>query len=134
MMNILETAAQAGSFKTLSAAVAAAGLTATLDGAGPFTVFAPTDAAFEALPAGTMANLLKPENKAQLASLLTFHVLPGEVSAKDVGGMTEAKTFQGDMLPISTVDGVKVKGSKVTQADIQANNGVIHVVDAVLVQ
>jgi uncharacterized surface protein with fasciclin (FAS1) repeats len=134
MMNILETAAQAGSFKTLGTAVAAAGLTETLDGTGPFTVFAPTDAAFAALPEGTVANLLKPENKAQLAALLTYHVLPGKVSAKDVGAMHEAKTVQGAMLPITSTDGVHVKGSKVTKADIQASNGVIHVIDKVLVQ
>jgi uncharacterized surface protein with fasciclin (FAS1) repeats len=134
MLNILDTAALVGSFKTLGVAVKAADLTATLNGAGPFTVFAPTDDAFARLPAGTVESLLKPENKDKLTAMLTYHVLPGAIMAKDAAGLSEAKTVQGSMLPISSKDGIRVKDSRVTKADIEASNGVIHVIDKVLVQ
>jgi uncharacterized surface protein with fasciclin (FAS1) repeats len=131
-MNILETAAKNGNFKTFAAAVKAAGLTETLNGAGPFTVFAPTDAAFASLPSGTLDELLKPENKAKLTGILTYHVVSGSLSAQDLGKRKEAKSVQGEMLPVDTTDGVKIGGAKVSQADIVTSNGMIHVVDRVL--
>ncbi len=131
--DIVDTAVAAGQFKTLAAALDAAGLVETLKGPGPFTVFAPTDAAFAALPAGTVDTLLKPENKDQLTAILTYHVVPGKVMAADVSGMTEAKTVNGAMLNIDASGGtVKVNDATVTTADIAASNGVIHVIDAVL--
>lgn len=131
--DIVDTAIAAGSFKTLAAALQAAGLVDTLKGAGPFTVFAPTDAAFAKLPAGTVENLLKPENKAKLVSILTYHVVPGSVMAADVMKMKTAKTVQGESVKISTANGkVMIDKSTVTKADIAASNGVIHVIDAVL--
>ncbi len=136
--NILETAKAAGSFKTLLAAVDAAGLTATLNGPGPFTVFAPTDAAFEALPAGTLDTLLKPENKATLAGILSYHVVAGEVLAADVVKLSEATTVNGAKVSIAVVDGkvILTDGvggkSEVVTTDITASNGVIHVLSAVL--
>ncbi|RYZ05506.1 MAG: fasciclin domain-containing protein [Myxococcales bacterium] len=131
--NILQTAAAAGSFSTLSAAIKAAGLEETLSGPGPFTVFAPTDDAFAKLPAGTVENLLKPENKAKLVAILTYHVVPGEVPAKDVLAAKKLKSVQGQELSVA-VDGanVSVDGAKVVKTDIMASNGVIHVLDAVL--
>lgn len=131
--DIVDTAVAAGNFKTLAAALGAAGLVDTLKGKGPFTVFAPTDAAFAKLPAGTVETLLKPENKAKLTAILTYHVVPGDVMAADVVKMTEAKTVEGAILAIK-VDGstVMINGAKVTTADIVASNGVIHVIDAVL--
>lgn len=132
-MDIVDTAVKAGSFNTLVAAVKAAGLVDTLKGKGPFTVFAPTDAAFKKLPKGTVENLLKPENKAKLAAILTYHVVPGKVMSKDiVGKKLEAKTVQGQTVAVDATSGVKVDNAKVTQADIATSNGVIHVIDTVI--
>ncbi len=131
--DIVDTAVAAGSFKTLAAALGAAGLVDTLKGPGPFTVFAPTDAAFAKLPAGTVDELLKPENKAKLTTILTYHVVPGKVMAADVVKLTEAKTVNGAMVRIK-VDGnsVMVSDANVTATDIAASNGVIHVIDSVI--
>ncbi|MDZ4737457.1 MAG: fasciclin domain-containing protein [Rhodospirillaceae bacterium] len=131
--NIVDTAVAAGQFKTLAAALGAAGLIDTVKGAGPFTVFAPTDAAFAKLPAGTVENLLKPENKAQLTAILTYHVVPGKVMAADVVKLKEAKTVNGKMLQVK-VNGsnVMINDAKVTATDIAASNGVIHVIDSVV--
>ena len=131
--NIVDTAVAAGQFKTLAAALGAAGLVDTVKGAGPFTVFAPTDAAFAKLPAGTVENLLKPENKAQLTAILTYHVVPGKVMAADVVKLKKAKTVNGKMLHVK-VNGsnVMINDAKVTSADIVASNGVIHVIDSVV--
>jgi uncharacterized surface protein with fasciclin (FAS1) repeats len=132
-MDIVDTAIDAGSFSTLVAAVQAAGLVETLKGEGPFTVFAPTDAAFAALPEGTVENLLKPENKDQLVAVLTYHVLSGKVMSGDIAGKElSAPTVQGSELDIDATDGVTVDGANVVTADIETSNGVIHVVDAVL--
>jgi uncharacterized surface protein with fasciclin (FAS1) repeats len=130
---IVETAVAAGSFKTLVAAVQAAGLVETLNGAGPFTVFAPTDEAFAKLPAGTLEMLLKPENKAKLASILTYHVVPGAVKAADVVKLKTAGTVNGQRVDIK-VDGgkVTVDGANVVTTDIACSNGVIHVIDTVI--
>jgi uncharacterized surface protein with fasciclin (FAS1) repeats len=131
--DIVDTAIAAGSFKTLVAAVQAAGLVDTLKGAGPFTVFAPTDEAFAKLPAGTVEDLLKPENKAKLVSILTYHVLPGKVMAADVAGKDMmAKSVQGSEIHVMAMKGVMVNEANVTKADIVADNGVIHVIDAVI--
>ena len=134
--DIVDTAVDAGSFKTLAAALGAADLVATLKGDGPFTVFAPTDEAFAKLPAGTVDTLLKPENKEKLKEVLLLHVVPGEVYAADVVKLKEAKTAGGKTVNISTEGGVKVgtaKGmSNVVKTDIKASNGVIHVIDAVI--
>jgi uncharacterized surface protein with fasciclin (FAS1) repeats len=132
--DIVDTAVAAGSFTTLVAAVQAAGLVETLKGAGPFTVFAPTDEAFAKLPAGTVENLLKPENKDQLVAVLTYHVIPGKVMAADIAGKEmETATVQGSTVDINaTGDAVMVDGAKVVTADIAASNGVIHVIDAVI--
>jgi transforming growth factor-beta-induced protein len=132
MHDIVDTAVAAGSFKTLVAAVKAAGLVNTLKGAGPFTVFAPSDEAFAQLPAAVIEDLLKPENKGKLQGILTYHVVPGMVSAADVIKLKAAKTVQGQNLTIETDDGVKVDGATVVQADIQCSNGVIHVIDSVV--
>ena len=132
-MDIVDTAIDAGSFGTLVAAIQAAGLVETLKGEGPFTVFAPTDAAFAALPEGTVENLLKPENKDQLVAVLTYHVLSGKVMSGDIAGKElSAATVQGSELDIDATDGVTVDGANVVTADIETSNGVIHVVDAVL--
>ena len=130
MKNIVETAIEAGQFTTLVAAVKAAGLVETLSGTGPFTVFAPNDAAFAKLPKGTVEGLLK--DKAKLTAVLTYHVVSGKVMAKDVMKMKSAKTLQGGSLTIDTSDGVKVDGAKVIQADIEVSNGVCHIIDSVL--
>ena len=131
--DIVDTAVAAGNFKTLAAALQAAGLVDTLKGAGPFTVFAPTDEAFAKLPAGTVEDLLKPENKAKLVSILTYHVVAGKVMAADVAGKTTmAKSVEGSEIEINGMDGVMVDGAKVVTADIAADNGVIHVIDAVI--
>lgn len=133
MHDIVDTAVAAGSFKTLVAAVTAAGLVETLKSAGPFTVFAPSDAAFGKLPAGTVASLVKPENKARLAAILTLHVIAGKVMAADVRGKASAtKSVNGEALHIDGSNGVTVNGAKVTSADIACTNGVIHVVDTVI--
>ena len=131
--DIVDTAVAAGQFKTLAAALTAAGLVDTLKGPGPFTVFAPTDAAFAKLPAGTVENLLKPENKAQLTAILTYHVVSGKVMAADVVKLKEAKTVNGKMLQVK-VNGsdVMINDAKVTATDIAASNGVIHVIDSVV--
>jgi uncharacterized surface protein with fasciclin (FAS1) repeats len=131
--DIVDTAVEAGSFKTLVAAIQAAGLVETLKGKGPFTVFAPTDEAFAKLPAGTLDNLLKPENKGKLKAILTYHVVPGKVMAKDVVNLKEAKTVNGQMLTITVKDGkVMVDKANVVKTDVAAGNGVIHVIDAVV--
>jgi uncharacterized surface protein with fasciclin (FAS1) repeats len=131
--DIVDTAVAAGSFKTLAKALAAADLVTTLKGAGPFTVFAPTDEAFAKLPAGTLDDLLKPENKAKLQRILTYHVVPGKVLAADVVTMKSAKAVSGDALTIgSRQEGVTINNAHVVRTDIAASNGVIHVVDAVL--
>ncbi|NOC82254.1 fasciclin domain-containing protein [Ruegeria sp. HKCCD6428] len=131
--DIVDTAVAAGSFNTLVAAVQAAGLVDTLKGDGPFTVFAPTDEAFAALPEGTVETLLKPENKDQLVAILTYHVVPAKVMSGDiVGKRAKVLTVQGDRLSVNAKNGVKVNDAKVVQADIEASNGVIHVVDAVI--
>lgn len=132
MPDIVDTAVAAGSFKTLVAAVKAADLVETLKGAGPFTVFAPTDAAFAQFPAAVIQDLLKPENKGKLQGILTYHVVAGKVLAADVVKLKAAKTVQGQDLKIDTTDGVKVDEANVVQTDIQCSNGVIHVIDAVV--
>ena len=133
LADIVDTAAAADDFKTLVAAVTAAGLGETLKSDGPFTVFAPTDAAFAKLPAGTLDELLKPENKDKLTSILTYHVVPGKVMAADVVKLKDAKTVQGSKITIK-VDGKKVMVDKanVVKTDIVCKNGVIHVIDAVI--
>ena len=131
--DIVDTAVSAGGFETLVAAVQAAGLVETLKGDGPFTVFAPTDEAFAKLPAGTVENLLKPENKDQLIAVLTYHVVPGKVMSGDIAGKKmPVKTVQGSELDVDATDGVKVDGASVVKADIETSNGVIHVIDAVV--
>jgi len=130
MANIVETAIAAGSFKTLVEAVKAANLVDTLSGPGPFTVFAPNDEAFAKLPAGTVEGLLKDIPK--LKSVLTYHVVPGKVMSDDVIKMQSAKTVQGQSVSIDTTDGVKIDSAKVVKADIEADNGVIHVIDSVI--
>jgi uncharacterized surface protein with fasciclin (FAS1) repeats len=131
--DIVDTAVGAGSFNTLVAAVQAAGLVDALKGDGPFTVFAPTDAAFAALPAGTVETLLRPENRDQLVAILTYHVVPAKVMSADIAGKTAtAKTLSGGELAIDATSGVTVNGANVVTADIEATNGVIHVVDAVI--
>lgn len=131
--DIVDVAVEAGQFKTLAAALDAAGLIGTLKGDGPFTVFAPTDAAFANLPAGTVDSLLKPENKDQLIAILTYHVVPGKVKAADVIGLSGATTVNGADVAIAVVDGaVKVDNATVIKTDIAASNGVIHVIDSVI--
>ena len=131
--DIVDTAVAAGSFKTLAAALQAAGLVDTLKGKGPFTVFAPTDDAFAKLPAGTVESLLKPENKAKLQRILTYHVVAGKVMAADVVKVTSAKAVSGDTITVSATGGrVKVDAANVVKTDIAATNGVIHVIDAVI--
>ena len=133
LSDIVDTAIAAGSFTTLVAAAKAAGLVETLKGAGPFTVFAPNDDAFKKLPAGTVETLLKPENKAKLASILTYHVIPGKVSASDIAGKTmKVKTVEGTELSVDAKSGVKIDNATVVTADIAASNGVIHVIDTVI--
>ena len=131
--DIVDTAVAAGSFKTLAKALAAADLVNTLKGSGPFTVFAPTDEAFAKLPAGTLEGLLKPENKAQLQRILTYHVVSGKVMAADVVKLHWAKAVSGDTIAIATLNGgVTVDRAHVVKTDIAASNGVIHVIDAVI--
>ncbi|WP_295850142.1 fasciclin domain-containing protein [Tardiphaga sp.] len=133
MHDIVDTAVAAGKFGTLVAAVQAAGLVETLKGAGPFTVFAPTDDAFAKLPAGTVEDLLKPENKAKLVAILTYHVLPGKVMAADIAGKTmHVKTVEGSEVAVDATSGVKVDGATVVIADVAASNGVIHAIDQVI--
>lgn len=131
--DIVDTAVEAGSFSTLVAAVKAADLVDTLKGEGPFTVFAPTDDAFAKLPDGTVENLLKPENQDQLKAILTYHVVPGSVMAADAMKLDNATTVQGSDITIKTMgDKVMINDATVVQADIKASNGVIHVIDTVL--
>ncbi|MBX3353694.1 MAG: fasciclin domain-containing protein [Phycisphaeraceae bacterium] len=130
--NIVETAVGAGSFKTLAAALEAAGLVSALEGEGPFTVFAPTDEAFAKLPAGTVESLLKPENRETLKGILLYHVVSGRVFSEDVVKLSEAKTLQGSPVKVSTAGGVKINNAKVVKTDINATNGVIHVIDTVI--
>jgi uncharacterized surface protein with fasciclin (FAS1) repeats len=131
--DIVDTAVKAGSFTTLVTALKAAGLVETLKGAGPFTVFAPNDDAFAKLPKGTVEDLLKPENKAKLSSILTYHVVSGKVMSKDIAGKTlKSKTVQGSEISIDATKDVMVDKAKVVKADIETSNGVIHVIDAVM--
>ncbi len=131
--DIVDTAVAAGSFDTLAAALKAGGLVETLKGKGPFTVFAPTDEAFAKLPEGTLDSLLKPENRQKLVSILTYHVVPGKVLAEDVVKMSSAKTVNGQSFSIHAHDGkVMVDNAKVIKTDIMASNGVIHVIDSVV--
>jgi uncharacterized surface protein with fasciclin (FAS1) repeats len=134
--DIVDTAAKSGSFNTLVAAVKAAGLVSTLKGKGPFTVFAPTDAAFAKLPKETLDSLLKPENKKQLASILTYHVVAGKYDAKRITGAGSKrygiKSVQGSRIAVDLRSGVKVSGANVTKTDITTSNGVIHVIDSVI--
>ena len=129
---IVETAVAAGTFKTLAAALGAADLVHTLNGNGPFTVFAPTDDAFAKLPKGTVESLLKSENKEKLQAILKYHVVSGKVMAADVVNLTEAATVGGANIAIDASNGVKINDATVTAADIAASNGVIHVIDTVL--
>jgi uncharacterized surface protein with fasciclin (FAS1) repeats len=129
--DIVDTAVEAGSFKTLAKALKAAGLIEALKGKGPFTVFAPTDEAFAKLPKGTLEKLLK--DKEQLTAVLTYHVVPGKVTAADVVKLKSAKTLQGQSIRIDARKGVKINDAKVIKADVHASNGVIHVIDAVLI-
>lgn len=131
--DIVETAAGAEQFSTLVTAVKEAGLVDTLEGEGPFTVFAPTNEAFAALPAGTVDQLLKPENRDKLVSLLTYHVVPGKIMSSDIKGKTAmVETVEGSTLSVDATDGVHVDDAKVVKADIEASNGVIHAIDTVL--
>lgn len=130
--DIVDTAIAAGDFSTLVAAVTAADLVDTLKGKGPFTVFAPTDAAFAALPAGTVDKLLKPENKDQLVSVLTYHVVPGKVMSSDLTEGMKAKTVQGGEVTFTLDGGAKIDGASIVTPDIEASNGVIHVIDKVI--
>ena len=132
-LDIVDTAASAGQFNTLIAAVEAADLVTTLKGDGPFTVFAPTDEAFAALPEGTVENLLKPENKEQLISVLTYHVVAGKIMSSDIAGTTAmVESVQGSELDVNATNGVTVDGATVVTADIETDNGVIHVIDRVV--
>jgi uncharacterized surface protein with fasciclin (FAS1) repeats len=132
-MDIVDTAVSAGSFNTLAQALQAADLVDTLKGPGPFTVFAPTDEAFAKLPDGTLDDLLKPENKAKLQAILTYHVVPGKVMAADAAQLSSAKTVNGQRFRISDSDsGLMVDGAHIVKADIVASNGVIHVIDEVI--
>lgn len=131
--DIVDTAIEAGTFKTLVTAVKAAGLAEVLKGKGPFTVFAPTDDAFAKLPKGTVEDLLKPENKEKLKAILTYHVVSGKVTATDAAKLTSAKTVQGESIGIEVEGGkVQINDAKVVKADIEASNGVIHVIDSVI--
>jgi uncharacterized surface protein with fasciclin (FAS1) repeats len=131
--DIVDTAVAAGSFGTLVAAVQAAGLVDALKGEGPFTVFAPTDEAFAALPAGTVETLLKPENKEQLVNILTYHVLPGKVMSGDIAGKAlNVEMLNGGTAKVDATSGVKIDAANVVTADIETSNGVIHVIDAVI--
>ena len=131
--DIVDVAAGAGKFNTLVTAVKAAGLVDTLKSKGPFTVFAPTDEAFAKLPAGTVENLLKPENKAQLVKILTYHVVPSKIMSKDIAGKkAEVASVEGNKLSVDATKGVQVDGAKVVAADVAASNGVIHIIDTVI--
>lgn len=132
--DIVDTAVSAGQFETLVAAVKSAGLVETLKGEGPFTVFAPTDDAFAALPAGTVEDLLKPENKDKLVAILTYHVVPGKVMSTDIAGKSlSAETVQGQSLKVDAMKAVMINDAQVVTVDVEASNGVIHVIDKVLI-
>lgn len=132
-MDIVQTAVANGSFTTLVAAVTAADLVATLSGPGPFTVFAPTDTAFSSLPAGTVESLIAPENKGKLTGILTYHVVAGKVMAGDLSDGMKAQTINGSAITVTIADGkVKINGANVVLADVATSNGVIHVIDTVL--
>jgi uncharacterized surface protein with fasciclin (FAS1) repeats len=131
--DIVDTASGAGNFNTLVTAVKAAGLVDTLKGPGPFTVFAPTDEAFARLPAGTVQDLLKPENKSKLVAILTYHVVPGKVMSNDIAGKkTMVKSVEGSEIAVDASHGVQIDDAKVVKADIETSNGVIHVIDKVI--
>jgi len=130
--DIVDTALSAGNFSTLAAALGAAGLIEALKNEGPFTVFAPTDEAFAKIPPQALSKLLQPENKEKLAAILTYHVVPGRVTAHDVANLNSATTLQGQTLTISKQDGVKINDAKVIAPDVEATNGIIHVIDTVL--
>ena len=131
--DIVDTAAGAGNFTTLLTAAKAAGLVDTLKGDGPYTLFAPNDAAFAKLPAGTVESLLKPENKEKLAGILKYHVVPGKIMSGDIKGKKmNVKTAEGDELAVDATDGVKVDNATVVTADVAASNGVIHIIDTVV--
>ena len=131
--DIVDTAVSAGSFTTLVTAVKAAGLVDTLKGEGPYTVFAPTDEAFAKLPAGTLDSLLEPANREQLVAILTYHVVPGRIMSGDIAGKkVDVETVQGQTISVDATDGVRVNDANVTSADIDASNGVIHVIDTVI--
>ena len=130
--DIIDTAMTAGKFSTLAAALTVAGLIETLKGEGPFTVFAPTDEAFAKLPAETLQDLLKPENKAKLTAILTYHVVSGRMRALEIANRESATTLQGQTLQFSKQDAVKINDARVTTADVEATNGVIHIIDTVL--
>ena len=130
--DIVETALAANNFSTLATALGAAGLVETLKGEGPFTVFAPTDAAFAKVPQQTLSDLLQPENKKKLTAILAYHVVPGKVTSHEVIAMNSATTLQGEKLNISKQDGVKINEAKVIITDVEATNGVIHIIDSVL--
>lgn len=133
MNDIVDTAVASGKFGTLVTAVKAAGLVETLKGPGPFTVFAPTDDAFAKLPKGTVEDLLKPENKAKLVKILTYHVLPSKVMSADIAGKKmSVKTVEGSEVAIDATNGVKIDGATVVTADVAASNGVIHAIDSVM--
>jgi len=132
MENIVEIASGNKDFSTLVAAVVAAGLVETLNGNGPFTVFAPTNEAFAKLPAGTVEELLKPENKEKLVAILTYHVVAGKVMSKDLSNGQKAETVNGQEITVTIEDGVKIDAATVTAADLEASNGVIHVIDSVI--
>ena len=133
-LNLVETAANDGSFTTFSKALAAAGLNETLRGEGPYTVFAPTDIAFQKLPKDKLESLFKPENKSELTAIINYHVSPGRVSAAEVGKLTETKTLQGQSATIKMIDKkVTIDGSNITLTDIASSNGVIHAIDTVLI-
>lgn len=130
--DIVDTALSSGKFSTLAAALGAAGLIETLKGKGPFTVFAPTDEAFAKIPPETLSALLRPENRKKLTAILTYHVIAGKVLAKDVVNLKTARTVQGQELTIDASDGVRINDATVITADVEATNGVIHVIDSVL--
>jgi uncharacterized surface protein with fasciclin (FAS1) repeats len=132
MQNIVEIAVGNENFTTLVAAVTAAGLVETLSGKGPFTVFAPTNAAFAKLPAGTVEELVKPENKAKLAAILTYHVVAAKVMSTDLTEGQKAATVNGQEITVSLVGGASINDAKVVTADLEASNGVIHVIDTVI--
>ena len=132
-LDIIDTALSAGNFSTLAAALGSAGLIETLKGDGPFTVFAPTDEAFSKIAHETLSALLKPENKERLLAILTYHVVSGRVSADEVTDLESATSLQGQTLKINTKDGIRINDARVLTPDVQATNGVIHIIDAVLI-